>query len=363
MDMTGALRNPRRRGFLKVLGAATLLSGCAPRGVLHGDEIVEFRGIVMGSFYTVRIAGTGLSGLAQAAARDAVANALKDVDASMSTFRPESELSRFNAHASEAPFALSQDTFQVLRLAGEISAATAGAFDVTVAPAVDAWGFGPGRRERIVSDAELSAMAPRMGWRMLHLDPALGTIEKARPDVHADLSGIAKGYGVDKAAAALDGLGIEHYVIEAGGEVRTRGHNGAGAPWQIGIEEPDATPRRPRYVVPLSGVSIATSGDYRIYFERSGRRYCHEIDPTNGRPIDNRLASVSVVASACAHADALGKLIVLGPERAYALATSRGLAAYFVIREPDGTLRDLMTPTFAALGGRRYDPTERVASG
>jgi len=125
----------------------------------------------------------------------------------------------------------------------------------------------------------------------------------------------------------------------------------SGQPWQIGIEEPDAVPQRPRYVVPLSGQSIATSGDYRIYFERGGRRYCHEIDPVTGCPMSNALASVSVVADECSRADALGKLIVLGPERAYAHAVAHDLAAFFVVREADGTLRDLPTPAFAALGG------------
>jgi thiamine biosynthesis lipoprotein len=358
--MSAAAPDPRRRRFLQILGAATLVSGYAFVRVRHPDEVLEFRGIAMGSLYTVRVAGAGLSALGQAAVRDAVASALASVDASMSTFRPDSELSRFNAHASDAPFALSAETFGVLALAHRASEATAGAFDVTVAPAVDAWGFGPGRRERIVGDDEVAALRPRIGWRMLSLDAGARTVAKARPEVRADLSGIAKGYAVDKAARALDALGVGNYVIEAGGEVRASGHNGAGEPWRIGIEEPDAMPRRPRYVVPVSGASVATSGDYRIYFERDGRRYSHEIDPATGRPTASRLASVSVVMPDCAHADALAKLIVLGPERAHALATACGLATYFVVRERDGTLRDVATPAFAALGGGRYRPAQNT---
>jgi FAD:protein FMN transferase len=173
--------------------------------------------------------------------------------------------------------------------------------------------------------------------------------------VRADLSGIAKGYGVDKAAQALDALGIEHYLVDAGGEVRTRGRNAQGLPWQVAIEQPVAGPRRPRYVVPLSGAAIATSGDYRICFERDGRRYSHEIDPATGHPIDGRLASVSVVANTGALADALGKLIVLGAQRGYERAVSLGLAAHFIVREPDGSLRDAMTPAFVRLGGHAFD--------
>lgn len=316
--------------------------------------MVEFGGRTMGSLYTVKITGARFSQALEAAARAAVAIALGAVDSAMSTHRPQSELSRFNARRATSRVALSPDLVSVFALARQVSAATGGAFDVTVGPMVDAWGFGPGRRERIVDDAEVRALERRVGWKMLELDERAGAISKARADVRADLSGIAKGYGVDKAAQALDVLGIEHYLIDAGGEVRTRGHNTEGRPWQVAIEQPIAGPRQPRYVVPLSGLAMATSGDYRICFEQGGRRYSHEIDPASGRPIDNRLTSVSVVAATGALADAMGKLIVLGPQRGYARALSLGLAAHFIVREADGTLRDLMTPAFAKLGGRMF---------
>ncbi|HEY8709689.1 MAG TPA: FAD:protein FMN transferase [Burkholderiaceae bacterium] len=348
------LVSPRRRAFVQGLGAASLLSACGDPRASHTVPIVEFGGLTMGSIYTVKIAGRKLSRTLQATALDAVAVALGAVDIAMSTHRPQSELSRFNAHAATTPFTLSPDVFSVFALAQQVSAATGGAFDVTVGPIVDAWGFGPGRRERIVDVAEVGALERRVGWQMLRLDEKAGTIMKARPEVRADLSGIAKGYGVDKAAQALDALGIEHYLIDAGGEVRTCGRNPEGRPWQVAIEQPVAGPRRPRYVVPLSGLSIATSGDYRIFFERDGRRYSHEIDPTTGRPIDNRLTSVSVVAATGALADAMGKLIVLGPQKGYALAVTQGVAAHFIVRELDGRLRDLMTPAFAALGGMPF---------
>jgi thiamine biosynthesis lipoprotein len=219
---------------------------------------------------------------------------------------------------------------------------------------VDAWGFGRGRQERVVADDERRRLEQRVGMDLLDLDVKAGTLTKARHGVRADLSGIAKGFGIDKAAQALDALGIEHYLIDAGGEVRTRGRNGEGRPWQVAIEQPLAGPRRPRYVVPLSDCAMATSGDYRICFEQGGRHYSHEIDPTTGRPIDGRLASVSVVAPTGALADALGKLIVLGPDRGYERAVALGLAAHFIVRAPDGTLRDRMTPAFAALGGHDF---------
>jgi thiamine biosynthesis lipoprotein len=271
----------------------------------------------------------------------------------MSAYDDASELSRFNGHASRAPFALSDDTFAVLARARDVSAATGGAFDVTVAPAVDAWGFGPAKTQRVVTGDPLRALKARVGWERVTLDAQARTATKASPDIRADLSGIAKGYGVDRAAEAVEALGIADYMIEAGGEVRTRGRNASGRPWQIAVERPDAVPQRAHRIVPLSGLAMATSGDYRIYFEQDGRRYCHEIDPATGAPIAHGLASVTVVANACAYADAMATaLIVLGPERGYALAASRGVAALFIVREAPGRFRDLATPAFAALGGQ-----------
>jgi len=344
-----SLLSPRRRLFLQGLGAAALAAGCTQ----PDRPAVQFGGPTMGSTYTVKIAGPRLGAATEAGARHAVEDALAGVVDRMSAYRDDSELSRFNRHRGAAPFALSADTFAVFRLAQQVSAATAGAFDITVAPVVDAWGFGPGRVERVVDDAEVATLEPRVGWRMLALDEGRATVAKARADVRADLSGIAKGYAVDRAALALEALGIGDYMVEAGGEIRTRGYNADGRPWQIAIERPDAVPQRAHRIVPLSGLAMATSGDYRIYFERDGARYCHEIDPATGRPINHGLAAVTVVAAECGYADAMATaLIVLGPARGHALAAELGIAAHFIAREGDGGLREFATPAFAALGGR-----------
>jgi thiamine biosynthesis lipoprotein len=187
---------------------------------------------------------------------------------------------------------------------------------------------------------------------MLAIDVRAGTVAKSRPDVRADLSGIAKGFGVDAAARALEELGFGHYMVEAGGEIRTRGLNAAGEPWRVGIERPDAIPQRVHFVVPLSGLSMATSGDYRIFFERDGRRYSHEIDPATGAPVTHRLASVSVVHTDCVLADAWSTaLFVLGPDKGLALAEAQHLAAHFILREAGGGFVDRRTPVFARLGG------------
>jgi thiamine biosynthesis lipoprotein len=143
-------------------------------------------------------------------------------------------------------------------------------------------------------------------------------------------------------------------MIEATGEVRTRGLNAAGQPWQIGIEEPDAMPQRARHVVPMAAGAMSTSGDYRIYYEQDGRRYCHEIDPMTAAPIAHRLCSVSVVADDCMRADALSTaLIVMGPDRGFAYAEANGIAAQFIERSAPRHFVDRMTSAFAALGARR----------
>jgi FAD:protein FMN transferase len=342
-----SLLSPRRRLLLQGLGAAALAAGCGQ----PDRSAVQFGGPTMGSTYMVKIVGPRLPAATEAAARHAVEAALWGVDDRMSAYRDDSELSQFNRHRDPAPFALSADTFAVFALAQQVSAATGGAFDITVAPIVDAWGFGPGRAERVVNDAEVATLESRVGWRLLSLDERNVTVAKARADVRADLSGVAKGYAVDCAALALDALGIGDYMVEAGGEIRTRGYNAEGRPWQIAIERPDAVPQRAHRIVPLSGLAMATSGDYRIYFERDGARYCHEIDPTTGRPIHHGLASVTVVAAQCGYADAIATaLIVLGPDKGRALAVAHDIAAHFIVREGDGSLREFSTPAFTALG-------------
>jgi thiamine biosynthesis lipoprotein len=348
-----ALLKTRRRLLLCACGTLALAACDRTR---EATGFVRFGGTTMGTRYSVKIAGArdeaGSAGL-----RAAVHAALDGVDRRMSVYRADSEITAFNRAPAEAPLALSEGLFTVLAAAESVSRASDGAFDVTVAPLVDAWGFGPaqGRPVRRVPPlARVQAQRPAVGYRALRLDAATRSATKLREGLRADLGGIAKGYGVDLAARALEAHGVHDYMIEAGGEVRVRGRHADGRPWRIGIERPDAWPPRAYYVVPLADGAIATSGDYRIYFEQDGKRYSHEIDPASGFPIDHRLASVTVVADDCMRADALATaLIVLGPERGWALAQTLGLAAYFIERDVDGGLRDRATPAFAALGGAR----------
>lgn len=330
-------------GSMAALAAVAWPTGAATR---------QWLGVTMGSIYRVTLAGPGLADTLVSAAQTAVEQAFGRVDHLMSTFRPDSELCRLNSHPAEQAFVLSRDVQAVLAAAQQASRDTVGAFDVTVAPLVDAWGFGPGRQQRVVPALEGQRLKRHLGWRNLVLDEHAGTVVRTEPEMRADLSGIAKGYGVDAAAKALDELGIGHFLIEAGGEVFARGQREEGRPWQVAIEQPVPGRRTPRFVLPLTDMAMATSGDYRSYFERDGQRYSHEISPVTGLPMVGNLTSVSVVASTGTRADALGKLIVLGFVQAYERAMALDLAAHFIVRTPGGGLRDVMTPGFAMLGGR-----------
>ncbi len=349
-----ALISTKRRTVLQVLGAAALAGGCGNAGTptAAARPQAHFAGATMGTSYHVKLAGAAVPPAQEAAARVAVQAAFDGVVDRMSVHDAASELSRFNRHASSAPFALSSDTLHVLALARAVSEESGGAFDITVGPLVDAWGFGPSRHATIPPPERVRALMADVGYGRIAIDASAGTASKHQGGLAVDLSGIAKGYGVDVAAMALEQLGFADYMVEAGGEVRTRGRNAAGRPWQIAIERPDAVPQRAHFVVPLSGQAMATSGDYRIYFEQDGRRYAHEIDPATGGPTDHRLASVSVVAPDCAYADAMATaLFVLGPERGPALAARRGVAAFFIVRARDGSFSNQSSPAFVALGG------------
>ncbi len=342
----------RRRGL--VLGAfgALALAGCGRQPSTNRTSgYLQFSGSTMGSTYTVKLGAAGqdaagLSALVQAT--------LDDIEGRMSLFRDDSELAAFNRAGAGAPIAMTDGFAAVLAAAVDVSHWSGGAFDVTVAPLVETWGFGTRKTRTVPTATALADERRRVDWHSLVLDKSKRSVTKRHAGLQVDLGGIAKGYGVDRVAAALDARGVEHYMIEAGGELRTRGVNAVGEPWRIGIEEPDAMPQRARWAVPLSGRAMATSGDYRNYFIQDGRRYSHEIDPATGAPIQHRLCSVTVVADDCMNADALATaLIVLGPDKGKALAERSMIAAQFIERGPNGALTDSMTTAFATLAATR----------
>jgi thiamine biosynthesis lipoprotein len=309
--------------------------------------VLRLAGLTMGSTFSVRIAGGPFAAGFERVAFEAVTAAFAGVVERMSTYEPGSEVARLNRQMASTSLHMSAQTLTVLGRAEQVSRASEGAFDVTVAPLVAAWGFGAGASARNgLPDAR--SLAGPVGWQGLTLDLSSRRVRKAHDTLQVDLSGIAKGHAVDRAAEALAALGLQHFMVEAGGEIRTRGLNGEGRPWQIAIEKPDAWPQQVQRVLPLSGLSIATSGDYRSHWEHAGRRIHHEIDPRTRAPAVHDLASVSVVHEECMAADAWATaLFVLGPERGLALAEAERLAALFILRE-GGRLRELASSAFDA---------------
>ncbi len=293
-------------------------------------------GPTMGTSYTVKLAPEPGEARPPEGLDERIRAVLDGVNQSMSTYVPDSEISAFNRHGT-GPFPASPQLLQVLSEAQRIAELTGGAFDVTVGPLVDAWGFGPSGVTDEPSGHLLDALQASTGFRLLELNPDRSSFSKRVPEVRVDLSAIAKGYAVDRVAELLEASARTGFMVEIGGEVRVRGRNARGSLWRIGIERPDDAGRTLYTSIPLDGLALATSGDYRNFFIRNGVRLSHTIDPRTGRPVDHDLASVSVVHARCMTADALATgLEVLGPAEGPAFADRQGIAALFMVREQNG---------------------------
>lgn len=301
----------------------------------------------MGTTYTVTVPGAASDDEPQLAAT--VREQLELVDALMSTYREDSEISRFNRHASTAPFPLSVETLTVLKASEAVSTVTEGAFDITVGQLVDAWGFGPGRKTVPPSSAELDRLRRSAGWTKLSVNELDETATKEIPDLQCDLSAIAKGYAVDRVADALAELGFASHLVEVGGEVRAGGTNPSGERWRLGIEAPVPEGGPVQKILQVSDTGVATSGDYRNFREVEGLRFGHVLDPRNGRPATSRVASATVLDPSAMRADAFATaLMVLGAEDGIRVAEAANLPALVIVRDAHGNLRELTTRQFRA---------------
>lgn len=306
---------------------------------------LTFSGPTMGTTYKVTVVAP-LSEAEQRSIEAVIAEELAAVDVQMSTWRPDSEISRFNAHAATTPFPASRGFLEVVQAANQISAASDGAFDITVTPLIAAWGFGPGGRKDSAPEptqAELDALP--IGWQKLTVDLAAGTLQKADPALQLELSAIAPGHAADRIAARLRELGFTRTLVDVGGEILASGRAAHGGPWRLGVERPDTSGGVVQRLLPLTDQALATSGDYRNYYEVDGVRRSHTIDPRTRRPIAHRLASVSVLHRSAMLADGWATALnVLGPDAGLELATKQAIPALFLVRQPDGTLVERESP-------------------
>ena len=325
----------------------------------QASELLELpEGQTMGTTYHIRVVGPAAERSTEL--QTEIDRLLLKVNQQMSTYDPESEVSRFNAYRGTDSFPVSSHTARVTARALEISALSGGAFDPTVGPLVELWNFGKGRMApRIPTDAEIAERQKRVGYENLHVQLDPPALQKDLPDLEVDLSAIAKGFGVDVCAEWLvTQPDITGGMVEIGGEVRTFGSKPDGTPWRISILKPVEHTVETYRVVELESESLATSGNYRNFFEIGGVRYSHTIDPTTGRPVTHQLVSVSVLAEDCMTADGMATaLTVMGFEKGLALAERLGLATYLIAAN-DGQL--IEQSSTAAVG--RFQPPPAPAA-
>jgi thiamine biosynthesis lipoprotein len=297
----------------------------------------------MGTTYHIKVVA-GFFTSAETLQQD-IDERLVAINRSMSTYDPTSEISRFNAiQSTEETFSPSADFLKVLKVAAEIHHLTEGAWDGTLDPLITLWGFGrKGTASNVPDQAQIDQAMAHVGFDLIQLDDA-GKMRKANPAVTLDLASIAKGYGVDAVSRLLGEKGFENFLVEIGGEVYARGHRKDGKAWRVGINRPD---REAAFddvykTLSLANQAMATSGDYRIFFQVGDQFYSHIIDPRTGWPETSGVVSATVVAANCTVADGLATaLMVMGPENGVALVDQLpSVECLIVVRRPDGTFSD-----------------------
>jgi len=310
-----------------------ILSGCL------GQREIKLAGKTMGTTYHITLIGSYLT--AAAPLQAAIDDRLAAINDSMSTYLPASEISRFNQMATvDTPFPIGKDFQAVMQLSQKLFHITQGAWDGTLDPLIDLWGFGRTKRpeKHVPSEDAIRTRLDAVGFQhiVVHSD---GHLSKKRPTVSLDLASVAKGYAVDVVAALIHQKGFDNYLVEIGGEVYAAGVRIDNQPWRIGINKPEAGASADKvyHVATLQDRAFATSGDYRIFFDIDGRRYGHIIDPRTGYPVSNGVVSVSVTADTCALADGLATaLMVMGAARGIDLVNRMENVECLIITRDDG---------------------------
>jgi thiamine biosynthesis lipoprotein len=323
----------------------------APEAALPppGTPTISLQGRTMGTYWALRLIQPAAPD--PVALRAAVVAILDEVIRQMSNWEKDSLLTRYNQAAAGTWHDLPPDMAQVIACALDVAAASGGAYDPTIGPLVDLWGFGPAGPAVVPDEAAITDMRDRCGWQRLLLNRNENRLYQPG-GLHLDLSAIAKGFAVDKVAAALAARKIRSFLVDIGGELRGWGIKPDASPWWVGLERArtlDGVAGGVETKVALHGLAIATSGDSRRFISHDGRRLSHTIDPRTGYPIPDRLAAVTVLHPECMLADVWATALgVLGPEAGMELAAREGLAALFLLREGDG-IAERFSPALAAM--------------
>lgn len=326
----------------------SLLMGCDDTSSKAHDAMV-LEGKTMGTVWRVSLAGVEAG--RKAALQQRIQQRLDADDAELSTWKPTSVLSRFNQSRATTPQPVSENMADIVTIALRIGKKTSGAMDITVGPLVNLWGFGPDKQpNHIPDDSQIAAAKALTGLQ--HLRVIQGGegqwLQKDLPGLYVDLSTVGEGFATDHLARLMEQEGINNYLVSVGGAVLSRGMNAQNRPWRVAIQKPTDRENAVQARVDLQGHGISTSGSYRNYYELDGKRLSHIINPATGRPIDHKLVSATVIATTALEADGWDTgLMVLGTEKAKALAIKEKLAVYLITREGDRFV-SWMSPQFSA---------------
>lgn len=303
----------------------------------------------MGTFWRISLAGVAPE--RKASLQKAVQQQLDEDERQLSTWKNDSVLSRFNQYRGSDPQPVSENMADIVSLSLRIGRKTAGAMDITVGPLVNMWGFGPDKQPlKEPTQAQIDAAKALTGLQHLRvIQKAEGAyLQKDLPGLYVDLSTVGEGFATDHLARLMEKEGINSYLVSVGGAVLTRGKNAQGQPWKVAIQKPTDRENAVQAVVDLQGHGISTSGSYRNYYELNGKRISHVIDPVTGRPIQHKLVSATVIATTALEADGWDTgLMVLGEEKAKALALRENLAVYLIEKQGEG-FSSWMSPQFKA---------------
>ncbi len=259
---------------------------------------------------------------------------LLDVNQQMSTYLPDSEISQFNRYNNTDWFSVSKDFAFVVFAANHISEKTQGSFDISVAPLIDLWGFGVKSQLEIPSTEKINQAVQNVDYRLINVRQEPPALKKSNKNLRIDLSAIAKGFAVDKVAAYLHVSGYSDFLVEIGGEIRNQGFNHEGKPWRVGIEAPNKKGIKDYLIT--SNMALATSGDYRNFFVKDGVKYSHTLNPTTGRPVKHKLASITVLEQSAMLADAYATaFMVMGANKGKAFANNNNIRVNMIIKEND----------------------------
>ncbi|TCL02222.1 FAD:protein FMN transferase ApbE [Sodalis ligni] len=331
-----------------ITGAVMLLAGCdKPSPPSADNQAWMAEGKTMGTFYRVMLASPPADALV--GLKEQISQVLEQDNHELSTYRQDSVLSRFNHYNGTAPQPISAAMADLIATALRIGAKTGGAMDITVGPLVNLWGFGPDKQPVLMpTQAQIDSARARVGLHHLRLTEEVSGqwLQKDLPDLYVDLSTLGEGYATDHLAALMERRGITRYLVSVGGAVISRGLSPQDKPWRVAIQKPTDREVDAQAVVDLQGHGISTSGSYRNYYELQGKRLSHIIDPATGRPIDHKLVSATVIATTAMEADGWDTgLMVLGTEKAKALAEQQGLAVYLITKTETG-FETWMSPQF-----------------